>query len=100
MVAPEVASAGVRPVSAPPVGLYVHIPFCVSICPYCDFVVYAGSSARGPTNRLDAFLAALETAAGEAGRAPLGAAFRTAVHGRAFAVRRTGRVCVDAGRPG
>ena len=61
MVAPEVASAGVRPVSAPPVGLYVHIPFCVSICPYCDFVVYAGSSARGPTNRLDAFLAALET---------------------------------------
>ncbi|HEX7222892.1 MAG TPA: radical SAM family heme chaperone HemW [Candidatus Limnocylindrales bacterium] len=61
MVAPEVASAGVRPISAPPVGLYVHIPFCVSICPYCDFVVYAGSSARGPANRLDAFLAALET---------------------------------------
>ena len=27
---------------APPVGLYVHIPFCVSLCPYCDFVVVAG----------------------------------------------------------
>ena len=26
----------------PPVALYVHIPFCVSVCPYCDFVVYAG----------------------------------------------------------
>jgi oxygen-independent coproporphyrinogen-3 oxidase len=44
-----------------PVGLYVHIPFCVSLCPYCDFVVYAGAAARGPRNRVDAFLDALET---------------------------------------
>jgi oxygen-independent coproporphyrinogen-3 oxidase len=43
----------------PPVALYVHIPFCVSLCPYCDFVVYAGSTARGPRNRVAAFLAAL-----------------------------------------
>ena len=45
----------------PPVALYVHIPFCVSLCPYCDFVVYAGAAARGPRNRVAAFLAALET---------------------------------------
>ena len=45
----------------PPVALYVHIPFCVSLCPYCDFVVYAGAAARGPRNRIAAFLAALET---------------------------------------
>jgi oxygen-independent coproporphyrinogen-3 oxidase len=43
----------------PPVALYVHIPFCVSICPYCDFVVVAGSATRGPTSRVGAFLAAL-----------------------------------------
>ena len=26
-----------RSVSLPPLGLYVHLPWCVSKCPYCDF---------------------------------------------------------------
>lgn len=42
-----------------PEGLYVHVPFCVSICPYCDFVVYGGSAARGPRSRVDPFVSAL-----------------------------------------
>jgi putative oxygen-independent coproporphyrinogen III oxidase len=42
------------------VGLYVHVPFCVSHCPYCDFVVVAGREARGPANRIATFVAALE----------------------------------------
>src|SRR5258707_141736 len=38
--------------SQAPVALYVHFPFCVSVCPYCDFVVYGGKAARGPQNRI------------------------------------------------
>lgn len=58
------ASLDPAPVAAPPVALYVHIPFCVSHCPYCDFVVVAGREARGPANRIDAFAAALEVELG------------------------------------
>jgi oxygen-independent coproporphyrinogen-3 oxidase len=47
------------PAAGPPVALYVHIPFCVSLCPYCDFVVFAGAAARGPRARVAAFLDAL-----------------------------------------
>lgn len=43
----------------PPVALYAHVPFCLSLCPYCDFVVYSGRDARGPASRFDGFVAAL-----------------------------------------
>jgi oxygen-independent coproporphyrinogen-3 oxidase len=35
--------------------VYVHIPFCAHICPYCDFNTYAGQNHRIP-----AYVAALE----------------------------------------
>ena len=32
--------------SRPHAGLYLHIPFCARICPYCDFAVRTGDAAR------------------------------------------------------
>ena len=51
------------------VALYVHFPFCLSICPYCDFVVYGGRAARGPENRIAAVVDALVTEIELRGRA-------------------------------
>ena len=51
--------SAVVPQPLSPVALYVHIPFCLSLCPYCDFVVFAGRAARGPSSRVGAFLEAL-----------------------------------------
>lgn len=69
--------------SAPqsPVALYVHFPFCLSICPYCDFVVYGGKAARGPANRVSQLVDALKVEIGLRGRAtsaprnPLGSVY-------------------------
>ncbi|MFY9587466.1 MAG: radical SAM protein, partial [Actinomycetota bacterium] len=40
---------------APAFGIYVHIPFCISRCPYCDFNTYVGIEDTAP-EYIDALL--------------------------------------------
>lgn len=51
------------PATAPP-GLYIHVPFCRHICPYCDFNTYAGQQHLIPTY-VDALLAEMRLTAAQ-----------------------------------
>ena len=58
---PGVLSLG----SLPPLSLYVHLPWCLRKCPYCDFNSHEAQGGRGalPEQRyLDALMADLEAA--------------------------------------
>lgn len=44
----------------PPLSLYVHIPWCVRKCPYCDFNSHAQNGALPEREYLDALIADLE----------------------------------------
>src|SRR5437660_7948950 len=57
---------GARPrfAALPPLGLYVHIPWCIKKCPYCDFNSHAqtGTEALPEHRYVDALMADLEYA--------------------------------------
>ncbi len=42
--------------SSKTIGLYVHIPFCLHKCNYCDFVSFAGLDAEARENYIDALI--------------------------------------------
>lgn len=49
------------PLALPPLALYVHIPWCVKKCPYCDFNSHGLGGAAMPEGRyVDALLADLD----------------------------------------
>ncbi|MGI9248843.1 MAG: radical SAM family heme chaperone HemW [Woeseiaceae bacterium] len=49
--------------SAPPLSLYVHLPWCVQKCPYCDFNSHTVGAANSRDRYLEALLADLESEA-------------------------------------
>ncbi|RMH82824.1 radical SAM family heme chaperone HemW [Pseudomonas sp. AOB-7] len=73
--APHSPGAGERGFALPPLALYIHIPWCVKKCPYCDF----NSHAAGPTlpeeEYVDALLADLDADLGQVHGRPLSSIF-------------------------
>jgi putative oxygen-independent coproporphyrinogen III oxidase len=57
------AAGGVRLAALPPLSLYVHLPWCLKKCPYCDFNSHQAATGSLPEARyLDALVADLDAA--------------------------------------
>jgi oxygen-independent coproporphyrinogen-3 oxidase len=61
--APAPSAAGLRFASLPPLSLYVHLPWCVRKCPYCDFNSYEARGAVPDQEYVDALLRDLSSEA-------------------------------------
>src|SRR6187399_2482169 len=57
-------SPGVSPrfKTLPPLSLYIHIPWCVRKCPYCDFNSHEARGAAPEQDYIGALIADLEAA--------------------------------------
>lgn len=53
-------AASIAPHEPPPLSLYVHLPWCVQKCPYCDFNSYTAGDDAPRDRYLDALLADLD----------------------------------------
>jgi oxygen-independent coproporphyrinogen-3 oxidase len=61
-VALAASPSGVRLAQLPPLALYVHIPWCVRKCPYCDFNSHQAKENVPEAAYVDALVADLEQA--------------------------------------
>lgn len=58
---PDIA-AGPRLTALPPLSLYVHLPWCIRKCPYCDFNSHPTRNALPENEYVEALIADLEQA--------------------------------------
>ena len=85
--------------SGPPLSLYVHLPWCVRRCPYCDFNAHARPRAGLPeTAYLDALIADLEASAPDCGGRRPGSVFFGGGTPSLFSPRSIGRLLEAADR--
>ena len=87
-----------------PLSLYVHLPWCVRKCPYCDFNSYTGGDDASRRRYLDALCRDIESEASRAGGRPLTSVFlgggtpslfRADEIGRLLDVLRSHLACAD-----
>ncbi len=57
-----------------PIGIYIHIPYCARICPYCDFNVYARKQSQFG-DYVDALLAEIDLVAEQQGHRSVATVF-------------------------
>ena len=69
------ATAGSGLVAPPPLALYVHWPWCVKKCPYCDFNSHESRSEVDEAAYLAALIADLEAALPQVWNRPVGSIF-------------------------
>jgi len=61
-VRPSASGTRLRLAALPPLALYVHLPWCVRKCPYCDFNSHEARGALPEDEYVDALIADLESA--------------------------------------
>lgn len=54
------ANAAAQPMVLPPLSLYIHIPWCVQKCPYCDFNSHGQQGELPQQEYVDALLKDLD----------------------------------------
>ena len=57
-----VRPGGIRLAALPPLALYIHLPWCLKKCPYCDFNSHERNGALPEAQYVDALIADLEAA--------------------------------------
>lgn len=78
--------------AAPPLALYVHLPWCVSKCPYCDFNSHAAGPRADRDLYLDALVADLAEEADRAAGRPVVSVFLGGGTPSLFTARQIGRL--------
>jgi len=61
-IAIDASPASPRFTALPPLALYIHIPWCLKKCPYCDFNSHEQRQALPESRYVDALMADLESA--------------------------------------
>jgi putative oxygen-independent coproporphyrinogen III oxidase len=70
-----VYDASLMPLTTPPLALYVHFPWCVRKCPYCDFNSYTLRAALPEERYIQALIADLQSQQPGAADRPLSSIF-------------------------